>query len=65
VRKEVNPVYYDVIKAFERRTGLGAVLNTSFNMHGEPIVCSPEDALRTFRNARLDVLVLEGFAVGR
>ncbi|KUH32402.1 carbamoyl transferase [Thermococcus celericrescens] len=65
VRKETNPAYYDVIKAFERKTGLGAVLNTSFNMHGEPIVCSPEDALRTFRTAGLDVLVVEGFAVWR
>ncbi|AEK72350.1 carbamoyltransferase [Thermococcus sp. 4557] len=63
VRKEANPAYYGVIKAFERETGLGAVLNTSFNMHGEPIVCSPEDAMRTFRNAELDVLVIEGFAV--
>ena len=63
VRKEINPVYYEVIKAFERKTGLGAVLNTSFNMHGEPIVCSPKDALRTFRKAGLDVLVIEGFAV--
>jgi carbamoyltransferase len=42
---------------------MGAVLNTSFNMHGEPIVCSPEDALKTFRNVGLDVLVIEGFAV--
>ncbi|WP_457751453.1 carbamoyltransferase family protein [Thermococcus sp.] len=64
VRREINPVYYEVIRAFERKTGLGAVLNTSFNMHGEPIVCSPEDALRTFRKAKLDVLVVEGFAVG-
>ncbi len=63
VRKEVNPTYYGVIEAFERRSGLGAVLNTSFNMHGEPIVCSPGDALRTFRTAGLDVLVVEGFAV--
>ncbi|AJC72270.1 carbamoyl transferase [Thermococcus guaymasensis DSM 11113] len=63
VKKEVNPSYYKVIKAFERRTGIGAVLNTSFNMHGEPIVCSPEDALRTFRRAGLDVLVIDGFAI--
>ncbi|CAI1493787.1 Putative carbamoyl transferase, NodU family [Thermococcus nautili] len=63
VRKEVNPSYYEVIKAFEKKTGIGAVLNTSFNMHGEPIVCSPEDALKTFRKAGLDVLVVEGFAV--
>ncbi len=65
VRREVNPTYYEIIKAFERKTGLGAVLNTSFNMHGEPIVCSPADALKTFRNAGLDVLVVEGFAVTR
>ncbi|NJE84504.1 carbamoyl transferase [Thermococcus sp. CX2] len=63
VVRELNPVYYDIIKAFERRTGLGAVLNTSFNMHGEPIVCSPKDALESFRKAGLDVLVLEGFVV--
>ncbi|WP_258084525.1 carbamoyltransferase family protein [Thermococcus thermotolerans] len=65
VRREINPAYYEIIKAFERKTGLGAVLNTSFNMHGEPIVCSPEDALRTFRKAGLDVLVVEGLAVWR
>lgn len=63
VRREINPSYYEVIKSFERGTGLGVVLNTSFNMHGEPIVRSPEDALRTFRKAELDVLVIEGFAV--
>ncbi len=63
VRKEINPTYHEVIKAFERKTGLGAILNTSFNMHGEPIVCSPEDALGTFRKANLDLLVLEGHAV--
>ncbi|WP_297074199.1 carbamoyltransferase [Thermococcus sp.] len=63
VREDVNPVYYRIIKEFHKKTGIGAVLNTSFNMHGEPIVCSPEDALRTFRKAGLDVLVVEGFAV--
>ncbi len=63
VRREINPDYYEIIKAFERRTDLGAVLNTSFNIHGEPIVCSPKDALRTAKKAGLDVLVIEGFAV--
>ena len=63
VRRGINPSYYEVIKSFERGTGLGAILNTSFNMHGEPIVCSPEDALRTFKRAGLDVLVIEGFAI--
>ncbi len=63
VKKEINPDYYSVIKFFERETGLGAVLNTSFNMHGEPIVCSLEDALRTFRKAKLDLLVAGKFVV--
>lgn len=63
VVEEINLAYYRLIKKFEKRTGLGAVLNTSFNMHGEPIVCSPKDALESFRKAGLDVLVLEGFVV--
>ncbi|WP_297068920.1 carbamoyltransferase [Thermococcus sp.] len=63
VREKVNPVYYRAIKGFEKRSGLGAVLNTSFNMHGKPIVCSPKDALETFRRAGLDVLVIGDFVV--
>jgi carbamoyltransferase len=47
VRKAWNPGYHDLISAFKRITGIGAVLNTSFNLHGEPIVCSPFDAIRT------------------
>ncbi|MDK2869855.1 MAG: carbamoyltransferase [Pyrococcus sp.] len=58
-----NPVYYKIIKEFEKRTGVGAVLNTSFNMHGEPIVCSPKDAIKTFKLAKLDLLVAEGLVV--
>jgi carbamoyltransferase len=61
--KEDNPRYYNIIKHFEAETGVGMVLNTSFNMHGEPIVCSPEDALKTFKKAKLDALVLENFVV--
>ncbi len=63
VRREINPRYYSIIAEFHKKTGLGAVLNTSFNMHGEPIVCSPEDALRTFRKAGLDVVVIENLAL--
>jgi len=55
--------YYKIIRRFEKRTGVGAVLNTSFNMHGEPIVCSPLDAIRTAKSAKLDVLLLERFGV--
>jgi carbamoyltransferase len=60
VRREVNPGYYDIIAAFHERTGLPGVINTSFNMHEEPIVCSAEDAVRAFIDGRLDYLALGG-----
>ncbi|NJE47929.1 carbamoyl transferase, partial [Thermococcus sp. GR7] len=63
--KEINELYYSIIKEFNKKAGVGAVLNTSFNMHGEPIVCSPSDAVRTFRNANLDLLVIGNFVVSR
>jgi carbamoyltransferase len=53
------PQYYDVVKAFERKTGTAVVVNTSFNVRGEPIVCTPEDAYRCFMRTEIDVLVLE------
>lgn len=65
LRREHNPEYYDLIKRFEMKTGTGALLNTSFNLHGEPIVCSPEDALDTFIRSELDVLVMEDIAIKR
>lgn len=49
-----NPEYYELIQAFSQRTGIPAVLNTSFNLHGEPIVSTPEDALHVFENSELD-----------
>jgi carbamoyltransferase len=58
VRREVNRGYYDIIQAFRARTGLPGVINTSFNMHEEPIVCSAEDALRAFLDGNLDYLAL-------
>ena len=54
-----NPDYYDIIYEFKKITGIGGLLNTSFNLHGEPIVCTPEDALRTFELSGLKYLVLE------
>ncbi|WP_054841425.1 carbamoyltransferase family protein [Thermococcus peptonophilus] len=65
VRKEINELYYLTIEKFSKQTGLSAVLNTSFNMHGEPIVCSPADAVKTFREAGLDTLVIGNFVVSR
>ncbi|ASJ17209.1 carbamoyl transferase [Thermococcus chitonophagus] len=65
VTSDVSPAYYKIIREFKKKSGVGAVLNTSFNMHGEPIVCSPHDAIKTFREAKLDVLILEKFAIYR
>ena len=59
VTPRTNPRYYKLIKAFQRRTGCPTVVNTSFNVRGEPIVCSPEDAYRCFMRTEMDVLVLE------
>jgi carbamoyltransferase len=58
VRRGANPRLYELLRAFERRAGVPVLLNTSFNSAGEPIVCSPHDAIRSFRAMRLDVLVL-------
>jgi carbamoyltransferase len=56
-----NGFYYDIIKAFRERTGCGVIVNTSFNVRGEPIVGSPEDAYRCFMRTEMDNLVLENF----
>jgi carbamoyltransferase len=61
VSRETNPLYYDLLKAFERRTGCPVIINTSFNVRGEPIVCSPEDAYRCFMRTRMDYLVMDHF----
>ena len=58
VSREQNPLYFDLIEEFRRLTGVPVVLNTSFNLNGEPIVCSPQDALRTFFSSGLDALVM-------
>ena len=61
VRRETSPLYHGIIDAFYRRTGCPVIVNTSFNVRGEPIVCTPEDAFRCFMRTDLDVLVLENF----
>jgi carbamoyltransferase len=58
VSAETNPRYHGVIKAFEELTGYGIIINTSFNVRGEPIVCTPEDAYRCFMRTEMDVLAL-------
>lgn len=59
VHENTNPRYYRLLKAFEALTGCGVVVNTSFNVRGEPIVCTPEDAYRCFMRTEMDLLVLE------
>jgi carbamoyltransferase len=65
VRREVNPLYYDIIKAFDELTGCPVIVNTSFNVRGEPIVCTPEDAYRCFMRTEMDYLVLEDFILDK
>jgi len=59
VHKDTNPRYYALLKAFETKTGCAVLVNTSFNVRGEPIVCSPADAYRCFMRTEMDFLVLE------
>ena len=63
VTKDENPKFYDLIGAFGRITGDPVVVNTSFNVRGEPIVCTPADAMRCFLKTEMDVLVLDNFIV--
>ena len=58
VHEETNPQYYALIKKFKEITGCPVIVNTSFNVRGEPIICSPEDAFRCFMGTELDVLVV-------
>jgi carbamoyltransferase len=59
VRRETNPLYWEIIEAFRKKTGCPVIINTSFNVRGEPIVHSPEDSYRCFMRTEMDFLVLE------
>lgn len=66
IRKQDNPSYYRILEEYEALTGLPAIVNTSFNVHDEPIVCTPDDALNGFLDGDLDYLAIGGFlAEGR
>ncbi len=60
---EMNPGYRDIIRAFKKRTGVGGILNTSFNLHGSPVVGTPEIALDTLKKSELDGVALGPFLV--
>ena len=63
VNKNANPKFYDLIRAFYKITDVPVLLNTSFNLNGEPIVMSPTDAIRTFYTCGLDILVIGDYTV--
>jgi carbamoyltransferase len=65
VHRETNPRFYELLDAFERQTGCPVLVNTSFNVRGEPIVCTPEDAYRCFMRTEMDYLVLENFLLAK
>ena len=65
VHQETNPRYYALLRAFEKKTGCGVLVNTSFNVRGEPIVCSPADAFRCFMRTEMDYLCIEGFLLDK
>ncbi len=65
VRRDTSPLYYSIIEAFYQKTGCPVIVNTSFNVRGEPIVCSLEDSYRCFMRTEMDYLVLENFILDK
>lgn len=65
VHEETNPRYHKLIEQFEKNTGCAVIINTSFNVRGEPIVCSPEDAYKCFMRTNIDYLVLGNFLLSK
>lgn len=63
VRRETNPLYYDMLREFERLSGVPVVINTSFNVRGEPIVCTPQNGFRCFAGTGIDDLIIGPFWV--
>ena len=65
VHAETNPRYHALISAFKRRTGCPVLVNTSFNVRGEPIVCTPHDAYLCFMRTNMDTLVMGSFLLDK
>jgi carbamoyltransferase len=65
VEREGHPLLYDLLLRFEQATGCGVLVNTSFNVRGEPIVCTPDDAYRCFMNTEMDFLIMGSFVIER
>jgi carbamoyltransferase len=65
LRREDNPRFYALLEAFEKLTGCPVLINTSFNVRGEPIVCTPDDAYRCLINTEMDYLIIGNFVLDR
>ena len=63
VTKEINPSMYDILTHYKEKTGVGVLVNTSFNMHEEPIVNTPKEAIETFLSGKLDVLSIGNYLI--
>src|SRR3989338_1277548 len=61
IKREDNPCYYDILAEYHKLSGIPTIINTSYNMHEEPIVCTPEDAVRAFADSGIDYLVMENY----
>jgi carbamoyltransferase len=64
IDRETNPSYYAILEEYRKLTGLPSIINTSFNMHEEPIVCTAADAIRAFRDSGVDHLAIGNFLLG-
>ena len=65
VEEDTNPLFYELLREFEKKAGVSVLLNTSFNIKGEPIVCTPRDAIRTFYSTGLDALILGPYVLSK
>ena len=63
IDKNSNPKYYNLINSYYKKTGIPLILNTSFNVKGEPIVCTPDDAIKCFLNTEIDYLIINNFVI--
>ena len=61
IDRDTNPSYYKILDEYRKITGLPSIVNTSFNMHEEPIVCSPRDAVRAFKESGIDYLAIGNY----
>jgi carbamoyltransferase len=65
ISSEDDPLYYAIVRGFYEKTGIGCVVNTSFNLHEEPIVNTPAEALKSFADGAVDLLIMENYIVRR